>query len=49
MLKTLPLSCTVVVCGGRGNQGVARLVLTGCWVAVSEIFRAIREDSRCCV
>ena len=32
--------------GGRGNQGVARLVLTGCEIAVSEIFGAIREDSR---
>ena len=31
------------------NQGVARLVLTGCGIAVSEIFEAIREDSRCCV
>ena len=35
--------------GGGGNQGVARLVLTGCGIAVSEIFGAIREDSRCCV
>ena len=31
------------VCGGGGNQGVARLVLTGCGIVVSE------EDSRCCV
>ena len=35
--------------GGGGNQSVARLVLTGCEIAVSEIFGAIREDSRCCV
>ena len=35
--------------GGGGNQGVARLILTGCGIAVSEIFGAIREDSRCCV
>ena len=39
----------MVVCGGGGNQGVARLVLTGCGIAVSEIFGTIREDSRCCV
>ena len=35
--------------GGGGNQGVARLVLTGCGIAVSavsEIFGVIREDSR---
>ena len=59
MLKTRPLPCTVVVCvcvcvgggggGGRGKRGVARLVLTGCGIVVSEIFGAIREDSRCCV
>ena len=37
-------------CGGvYGGGGVARLVLTGCEIAVSEIFGAIREDSRCCV
>ena len=35
--------------GGGGNQGVARLVLARCGIAVSEIFGAIREDSRCCV
>ena len=35
--------------GGGGNQNVARLVLTGCGIAVSEIFRVFREDSRCCV
>ena len=35
--------------GGGGNQGVVRLVLTGCGIAVSKIFGAIREDSRCCV
>ena len=35
--------------GRGGNQGVARLVMTGCGIAVSEIFGAIREDSRCCV
>ena len=35
------------VCGERGrNQGVARLVLNGCGIAVPEIFGAIREDSR---
>ena len=32
-------------CGGGCNQGVACLVLTGCMIAVSEIFGAIREDS----
>ena len=33
--------------GGRGrNQGVPRLVLNGCGIAVPEIFGAIREDSR---
>ena len=32
-----------------GEGGVARLVLTGCEIAVSEIIGAIREDSRCCV
>ena len=26
------------VCGGGGNQGVVRLVLTGFGIAVSEIF-----------
>ena len=32
---------------GRGrNQGVARLVLNGCGIAVPEIFGDIREDSR---
>ena len=31
------------------DQDVARLVLTGFWIAVSEIFGVIREDSRCCV
>ena len=35
--------------GEGGNQGVARLVLTGCGIAVSEIFGVIREDSRLCV
>ena len=44
---TFTLYCGAVV--GGGNQGVARLVLTGCGIAVSEIFGAIREDSRCCV
>ena len=37
-------------CGGvwgRGrNQGVPRLVLNGCGIAIPEIFGAIREDSR---
>ena len=32
--------------GERGNQGFARLVLTGCGIAVSEIFGVNREDSR---
>ena len=46
---TFTLYCGGVgVCVG-GNQGVARLVLTGCGIAVSEIFGAIREDSRCSV
>ena len=42
----------VCVCGGGGgggwwrNQGVPRLVLNGCGIAVPEIFGAIREDSR---
>ena len=35
--------------GEGGNQGVARLVLTRCGIAVSEIFGVIREDSRRCV
>ena len=31
---------------GRGrNQGVARLVLNGCGIAVPEIFGAIRDDA----
>ena len=30
--------------GERINQGVACLVLTGCGIAMSEIFGAIRED-----
>ena len=34
------------VWGGGGNQGVARLVLTRCGIAASEIFGAIREDSQ---
>ena len=35
------------MCGGGGhNQGVARLVLNGCGIAVPEIFGAIRECSR---
>ena len=50
MLKASPLPYTVVVCVGEGgNQGVARLVLTGCVIAVCEIFGATREDSRCCI
>ena len=38
----------MVVCAGGGghNQGVARLVLNGCGIAVPEIFGAIREDSQ---
>ena len=55
--QTFTLYCggvCVCVCGGgggggRGKRGVARLVLTGCGIVVSEIFGAIREDSRCCV
>ena len=44
--KTLPIPCTVVVCAGEGrNQGIARLVLNGCGIAVPEIFGTIREDS----
>ena len=35
------------MCGGGGrNQGVARLVLNGCGIAVPEIFGAIREYLR---
>ena len=30
--------------GEGGKQGVARLLVTGCGIAVSEIFGAIRED-----
>ena len=38
------------VWGGTGrNEGVARLVLNRCGIAVPEIFGAIREDSRWCV
>ena len=33
------------VCGVGGNQGVACLVMTGCGIAVSEIFGVIREDA----
>ena len=46
--QTVTLYCGGV-CWGEGNQGVARLVLTGCGIAVSEIFGAIREDLRCCI
>ena len=42
---TFTLYCGGGVWGG-GNQGFARLVLTGCGIAVSEIFGVIREDSR---
>ena len=50
MLKTLHLPCTVVVCVGEGGkQGIAGLLVTGCGIAVFEIFRAIRVDSQCCV
>ena len=46
LLKPCPLRG---VCGGRGHyQGMARLALTVCGIAVSEIFEAIREDLRCC-
>ena len=37
------------VCGGGGKKGVAGLLVTGCGIAVSEIFGAIREDSQYCV
>ena len=50
MLKIWPIPCTVVVWSGRGrNQGIARLVLNGCGIAVPEIFGAIPEDSQWCV
>ena len=45
--KNWYLSCTVVCGWERVNQGVAHLVLTRCGIAMSEIFRAILEDSRC--
>ena len=45
---TFTLYCGGVWAGG-GNQCVARLVLTGCGIAVSAVFGAIREDSRRCV
>ena len=45
LLKPCPLRG---VCGGGGNQGMARLALTVCGIAVSEIFIAIRKDLRCC-
>ena len=51
-VKTLPLPCTVVMCGEAGeggDQDVAFLVLTGFGISVSEIFGVISEDSRCCV
>ena len=34
---------------GKGDQDVARLVLTGFGISVSELFGVISEDSRCCV
>ena len=34
--------------GGRGDQDLAGLVLTGFGISVSEMF-VISEDSRCCV
>ena len=45
---TFTLYCGSVWGRGR-NQGVPRLVLKGCGIAVPEIFGAIREDSRLCV
>ena len=42
---TYTLYCGAVCREGR-NQGVARLVLNGCGIAVPEIFGAIRGDSR---
>ena len=42
---TYTLYCGGVCVRGR-NQGVARLVLNGCGIAIPEIFGAIREDSR---
>ena len=44
---TYTLYCGGWCVRGRGrNQGVARLELNGCGIAVPEIFGAIREDSR---
>ena len=44
MIKTWPLPVqSGGVCGGGGNQDVVRLVLTGCGIAMSEIFGEIRE------
>ena len=34
--------------GGGGNQGVARLVLNGCGIAVPEIFAMMRLRSYLC-
>ena len=46
-VKNLTYTLYPVVCAGEGRyQGVARLVLNGCGIAVPEIFGAIREDSR---
>ena len=43
---TLTLYCGGVFRGRGRNEGVARLALNGCGIAVPEIFGAIREDSR---
>ena len=46
---TFTLYCGGVLGGGGGNGDVARLVLTGYGIALSEIFGVIREDSLFCV
>ena len=48
-VKNLTFTLYCGGCVGRrgGNQDVVRLVLTGCGIAVPEIFRVIREDSQC--
>ena len=46
-VKNLIFTLYCGVCLGEGgNQGFARLVLTGRGIAVSEIFGVNREDSR---
>ena len=46
---TFTMYCCGVFGSEGGNQGVARLVLTGCGIVVSEIFGAFHEVSRCCI